>query len=100
MHFKYSDDKNQFYVCGLEKSLTMFSMSRYGYPSKLVTISINKIIADFEIFPYYDTIVISDENNDLRLIHEPTKVTYQLLNYSHIVKTKDKMINMIKITKN
>jgi len=47
----------------------MFSMSRNGSPSKLMTFSINKIIADFELFPYYETIVISDENNEIRLIH-------------------------------
>ncbi len=59
-HFKYSDEKNQFYLCGKEKTITIFTISRSGNPSKIWNFPINKLITDFEVFPYFDTIVIAD----------------------------------------
>jgi hypothetical protein len=99
-HFKYSDEKNQFYLCGKEKVITIFSINRSGNPSKIWNFPINKIITDFEVFPYFDTIVIADENNEIRLMHESTRTVYQQLNYGHIVKSKDKFINISKMSKN
>jgi len=99
-HFRYSDEKNQFYLCGLEKNITAFSISRNGTPSKIWNFQTNKVIYDFELFPYFDTIVVIDENHDVKLMHEATRVVYQQLSYAHIVKEKDKTINILKVSKN
>jgi hypothetical protein len=44
--------------------------------------------------------VVADENNDLKLMHESTRVIYQQLSYGHIVKAKDKYLSLGKISKN
>ena len=64
------------------------------------TFPINKIITDFEVFPYFDTIIIADENNEIKLMHESTRTVYQQINYNHIVKSKDKFITISKMSKN
>ena len=99
-HFKYSDEKNQFYLCGVEKNITAFSINRSGNPSRIWTFQTNRIITDFELFPYFDTVVVADENHEVKLMHEATRVVYQQINYGHIVKEKDKTLNISKISKN
>ena len=42
----------------------MFHIGRNGSPSNIHSISINRNITDFDIFPHFDTIVIADEEHD------------------------------------
>lgn len=97
--FKYSEEKNTFYLAGKEKTITMFSINRNHTTFKIWNLQINKIITDFEVFPYFDTILICDESHDIRLIHEPSKNTYQHHSLAHIVKMKDKYLKSYKLSK-
>lgn len=78
----------------------MFNIARNQTISKIRTFAINKIIADFDVFPYFDAILVSDDSHDLRLIHEPTRSTYQHQSLANIVKMKDKYLRIQKTSKN
>lgn len=69
MVFRYCEERNQFYLAGKEKCITVFSISKVSQHVKVWTIGVNRVIADFEVFPYFDTIAIADEHNELRLLH-------------------------------
>lgn len=64
----------------------MFTIARSKKSFKTWNKSINKVIVDFEVFPFYDTILITDESHNLRLIQETSWNLCKEQSYAHIVK--------------
>lgn len=99
-NLKFSEEGNTFYLTGREeKAITIFNIARNHQSFKISTFPINRIIADFEIFPHFETILISDDAHDLRLIHEPSRTVYQQQSLAHIVKMKERTIKLQKVSK-
>lgn len=99
-NLKFSEEGNTFYLTGREeKAITIFTLPRNHGSFKISTLLINRIVTDFEVFPYFEAILISDDTHDLRLLHEPTRTVYQHQSLSHIVKMKDRNLKIQKTSK-
>jgi hypothetical protein len=58
------------------------------------------MIKSFEIFPYFETLIVTDDLHEMRLIHEPTRTIYQHQSLANIVKMKDEYLQVQRISKN
>jgi hypothetical protein len=77
----------------------MFTIARSRQTFKSWTFSINKVIVDFEMFPFYETLLIVDESHDLRLVHETTGNLYKQQSYGHIVKKDNSNLRCFRLGK-
>ena len=99
--FTYCEENNQFYLLGKnEKYITIFTLNKItGEPSKIWTFPTTQIIADFDVFPYHNSLLVLDVKNNLK-VHSLDDFIFQYQqNYDMIVKKKDLSIQMAKTTK-
>lgn len=65
----YVEERNMFVLVGKdEKYLTMFNLNKAtGDINKIWNFQTNQIIADFAVFPFLNTILILDVQNNLKV---------------------------------
>lgn len=79
--------------------LTILIVERNNVNFRLSVYPLNHIVRDFEIFAYFETILLTDNENNVHLYDLKTLFCYQTTQYSHIAKKSNTHLRILKTCK-